>query len=100
MRQHCVTVLDDSLPFKATLAWTDPPAIPLSEFALVNDLNLVVGRPPVEFRIILHCVLATVNQTFNSGEKCKLFTNKASGDFAGSLETTKSGVGALYRLGY
>ena len=38
-------VTDKSAPFKATLAWTDPPAEPGSAQTLVNDLNLVVETP-------------------------------------------------------
>jgi len=39
------TVKDESAPFKATLAWTDPAAEPGSAQTLVNDLNLVVETP-------------------------------------------------------
>ncbi|MBE3586839.1 MAG: S-layer homology domain-containing protein [Thermoanaerobacter sp.] len=39
------TVEDASRPFKATLAWTDPPAEPGADRALVNDLDLVVVGP-------------------------------------------------------
>ncbi|AEG16895.1 S-layer domain-containing protein [Desulfofundulus kuznetsovii DSM 6115] len=39
------TVEDTSRPFKATLAWTDPPAEPGADRALVNDLDLVVVGP-------------------------------------------------------
>ncbi|RKO65642.1 S8 family serine peptidase [Desulfofundulus salinus] len=39
------TVEDTSRPFKATLAWTDPPAEPGAGRALVNDLDLVVVGP-------------------------------------------------------
>lgn len=38
-------VSDPAGPFKATLAWTDPPAEPGSAKALVNDLDLVVRAP-------------------------------------------------------
>lgn len=38
-------VVDSSAPFKATLAWTDPPAESGCTHALVNDLNLVVRTP-------------------------------------------------------
>ncbi len=38
-------VADATAPFKATLAWTDPPAEPGSGRALVNDLDLVVKTP-------------------------------------------------------
>ncbi|MDD4170396.1 MAG: S8 family serine peptidase [Desulfotomaculaceae bacterium] len=38
-------VTDASAPFKATLAWSDPPAEPGSVQALVNDLNLIVKTP-------------------------------------------------------
>lgn len=38
-------VSDTSAPFKATLAWTDPPAEPGSAKTLVNDLDLVVKTP-------------------------------------------------------
>jgi hypothetical protein len=30
-----------------TLTWTDPPATPSAEFALVNDLDLLVGAGPL-----------------------------------------------------
>lgn len=38
-------VSDRSAPFKATLAWTDPPAEPGSGKTLVNDLDLMVKTP-------------------------------------------------------
>ncbi|OPX89537.1 MAG: Serine protease AprX [Pelotomaculum sp. PtaB.Bin104] len=38
-------VTDNASPFKATLAWTDPPAEPGSAQALVNDLDLLVRTP-------------------------------------------------------
>lgn len=38
-------VADSTAPFKATLAWTDPPAEPGSGWTLVNDLDLVVKTP-------------------------------------------------------
>lgn len=38
-------VTDSTAPFKATLAWTDPPAEPGCTQALVNDLDLVVKTP-------------------------------------------------------
>ncbi|MDQ0285056.1 subtilisin family serine protease [Desulfofundulus luciae] len=39
------TVEDTTRPFKATLAWTDPPAEPGAGRALVNDLDLLVVGP-------------------------------------------------------
>lgn len=38
-------VSDPTAPFKATLAWTDPPAGPGSAKTLVNDLDLMVKTP-------------------------------------------------------
>ncbi|OPX92646.1 MAG: Serine protease AprX [Pelotomaculum sp. PtaB.Bin104] len=38
-------VTDSAAPFKATLAWTDPPAEPGSAQALQNDLDLLVRTP-------------------------------------------------------
>ncbi len=38
-------VSDPAGPFKATLAWTDPPAEPGSAKTLVNDLDLIVRAP-------------------------------------------------------
>jgi len=38
-------VIRGGAPFKATLAWTDPPAVPGSRFTLVNDLDLEVIAP-------------------------------------------------------
>lgn len=38
-------VTDTASPFKATLAWTDPPAEPGSAQVLVNDLDLLVRTP-------------------------------------------------------
>lgn len=39
------TVTDITVPFKTTLAWTDPPAAPGGGSALVNDLDLLVESP-------------------------------------------------------
>ncbi|WP_051617808.1 S8 family serine peptidase [Desulfofundulus thermocisternus] len=44
-RVYRFTVKDSSRSFKATLAWTDPPAEPGADRALVNDLDLVVVGP-------------------------------------------------------
>lgn len=41
---YTYTVTDSSAPFKATLAWTDPPGRPGGK-ALVNDLDLIVEAP-------------------------------------------------------
>lgn len=38
-------VADGTAPFKATLAWSDPPAEPGSTRSLVNDLDLIVTAP-------------------------------------------------------
>jgi len=38
-------VTDSSAPFKATLAWSDPPSEPGAAQALVNDLDLTVQAP-------------------------------------------------------
>ncbi|MEW6448484.1 MAG: S8 family serine peptidase [Bacillota bacterium] len=40
-----VTVSDRSMPLKVTLCWADPPALPGTAPALVNDLDLVVEGP-------------------------------------------------------
>jgi len=42
---YTIHVADTTSPFKATLAWTDPPAEPGGAQALVNDLDLVVRTP-------------------------------------------------------
>ncbi|OPX89539.1 S8 family serine peptidase [Pelotomaculum sp. PtaB.Bin117] len=38
-------ITDTTSPFKATLAWTDPPAEPGGAQVLVNDLDLIVRTP-------------------------------------------------------
>ena len=38
-------VLDSSVPFEATLCWTDMPKLPQPQVALANDLDLVVVDP-------------------------------------------------------
>lgn len=40
-----ITVRDGGAPLKVTLCWTDPPALPGTGRALVNDLDLVVEGP-------------------------------------------------------
>jgi hypothetical protein len=40
-----LAVSDASEPLKLTLAWTDPPAQPVAELALVNDLDLRLTAP-------------------------------------------------------
>ncbi len=40
-----IKVTDSTAPLKATLAWTDPEAMPGSPATLVNDLNLEVTAP-------------------------------------------------------
>ncbi|OPX90753.1 MAG: Serine protease AprX [Pelotomaculum sp. PtaB.Bin104] len=42
---YIFNVTDTTSPFKATLAWTDPPAEPGCAQALVNDLDLLVRTP-------------------------------------------------------
>ncbi|OAT79793.1 S-layer homology domain-containing protein [Desulfotomaculum copahuensis] len=42
-------VSDPARPFKATLAWTDPPSVPGAARTLINDLNLVVETPDGHF---------------------------------------------------
>lgn len=44
-RTYTYEVTTAAAPLKATLAWTDPPAVPGSKTALVNDLDLVVIGP-------------------------------------------------------
>ena len=44
-RTYTYEVTTDATPLKATLVWTDPPAVPGSKTALVNDLDLVVIGP-------------------------------------------------------
>lgn len=43
--EYTFLVADTTYSFKATLAWTDPPAAPGSASTLVNDLDLVVSTP-------------------------------------------------------
>lgn len=43
--KYSYLVTDTTYPFKATLAWTDPPAVAGSAATLVNDLDLVVLTP-------------------------------------------------------
>ncbi|MHC5110736.1 MAG: S8 family serine peptidase [Planctomycetota bacterium] len=42
---YFLDVTDSREPVRVTLAWDDPPAAPLAEFALVNDLDLRVTDP-------------------------------------------------------
>ena len=40
---YCFSIKDTLKPFKVTLVWTDPPASPLSNRQLINNLDLVVA---------------------------------------------------------
>lgn len=44
-QRYTINVPEGHAPFKATLVWTDPPAEPGADKALVNDLDLVVTGP-------------------------------------------------------
>lgn len=44
-KEFWMTVSDNSTPLKVTLCWADPPALPGTATALVNDLDLVVEGP-------------------------------------------------------
>ncbi|MBO8129428.1 MAG: S-layer homology domain-containing protein [Peptococcaceae bacterium] len=44
-RSYTYEITGTGAPFKATLAWTDPPAKPGSSSTLVNDLDLTVTAP-------------------------------------------------------
>ncbi len=44
-REYSYTVLDNSVPFRATLVWTDYPGAVHAARALVNDLDLIVISP-------------------------------------------------------
>lgn len=44
-REYSYTVLDNSVPLRATLVWTDYPGAVHAEKALVNDLDLLVIAP-------------------------------------------------------
>lgn len=44
-KEFWVTVCDSEAPLKVTLCWADPPALPGTAPALVNDLDLVVQGP-------------------------------------------------------
>lgn len=44
-RSYTFSIIDQTEPLVATLAWTDPPAVPGVAKTLVNDLDLVVTAP-------------------------------------------------------
>lgn len=44
-RQYTIAVNDPTVPFEATLAWTDYPGTPGAQKELVNDLDLLVTDP-------------------------------------------------------
>lgn len=44
-RTHEVRVLDETLPLRAVLTWTDAPSNPAAEVNLVNDLDLTATSP-------------------------------------------------------
>jgi len=61
VRTYDYTVTDEGEPFVATLAWTDPEAVPGAAAALVNDLDLTVTGPDGE--------VCFGNDSFNKGYK-------------------------------
>jgi hypothetical protein len=44
-RSFYFNVTNTTLPLRVTLVWTDPPALPYAESALINDLDLIVVAP-------------------------------------------------------
>jgi len=48
--EYQVQVMDPSRPLKIALCWTDPPATPASQVAIVNDLDLVVTHNGSTYR--------------------------------------------------
>lgn len=65
-------VSDQSAPFKATLAWTDPPAEPGSAKTLVNDLDLIVKAPGGKIYYGNHFLGANTPDRINNVEQVYL----------------------------
>jgi len=65
-------VADASAPFKATLAWTDPPAGQGSTQTLINDLDLVVRAPDGRFYYGNHFLGKNVPDRVNNVEQVYL----------------------------
>ncbi len=92
-------VSDTSAPFKATLAWTDPPAEPGSAKTLVNDLDLVVKTPDGRVYYGNHFLGANAPDRTNNVEQVYL-PSPAPGDYtvlvsgAGIRQNTASGSAA------
>ena len=49
LRQYCVAVQNSAVRLRVSLVWTDPPALPSSSIALINNLDLVVIAPNRSF---------------------------------------------------
>ena len=93
-------VPDSKAPFKATLAWTDPPAEPGSARALVNDLDLTVRTPDGRVYYGNHFLGANIPDKINNIEQVYL-PSPAPGDYlvmvsgAAVRRNTVQGVSAL-----
>ncbi|MCG9967932.1 S8 family serine peptidase [Pelotomaculum terephthalicicum JT] len=82
-------VSDTSSPFKATLAWTDPPAESGSAQTLVNDLDLIVRTPDGRVFYGNHFLGKNVPDRTNNVEQVYL-PSPVPGDY--TVEVTGAGV--------
>ena len=82
-------VSDPASPFKATLAWTDPPAAAGSIKTLVNDLNLTVKTPDGRVYNGNHFLGANTPDRINNVEQVYL-PSPAPGDY--TVKVTGAGI--------
>ena len=73
-------ITSSAAPFKATLAWTDPPAGPGGAQTLVNDLDLIVRTPDGRVFYGNHFTGANKPDRINNVEQVYL-PNPAPGDY-------------------
>lgn len=78
--EYTFKVTDPAAPFKATLAWTDPPDEPGSTQALVNDLDLVVQAPDGRVYYGNHFMNQNSPDRINNVEQVNL-TSLVPGDY-------------------